>query len=92
MNDERDDPGNLDPEDEALRNLPPVDSDRMFQITESDLTRLEALLPKIMLARPIGMTNREKVTWRRIQSIILNVRWNYGPWGECGEIPADESE
>lgn len=51
---------------------------RLLQIYEQDLAELERLLPDLLETRP-GTTPRERVQYRRVQEIIKNVRWNYGP-------------
>lgn len=58
---------------------------RLFQIYEDDLAELERLLPSLLESRP-DTTSRERVQYRRVQEIIKNVRWNYGPHTEVEQI------
>lgn len=54
---------------------------KLFQITEEDLADLERLVPEAMdrvTMRP-DATPRDRAIFKRLQSIIVNVRWNYGP-------------
>jgi len=66
---------------------PPI---RMFQIKEHDLAELERQLPRIveaaMVSQMYGPTMRKRI--RDVQTIITNVRWDYGPWGSVEVIPA----
>ena len=64
---------------------------RFFQITEEDLGELERTLPHIadVLAKP-ELNNRQRVWIRRVQKIISDVRWNYGPPGEVKVIPGHD--
>lgn len=69
---------------------PPTGSCKIFQIHGDDMATLEELLPELMWFRPDLQTARQKVQWRRVQQIIWNVRWNYGPPLECHRIPASD--
>ena len=63
---------------------------KLFQIREDDLATLEADLPAI-LGRHYGcLVPADKPAFRRIQEIIKNVRWNYGPPSEVEVIPMDD--
>ena len=53
---------------------------KMFQIYEDDLADLEKTIPELMDALSLLIDNRLKVKIRRIQHILSNVRWNYGPY------------
>ena len=63
---------------------------RLFQINEQDLSDLEQILPRMAdwLSTP-NMTNCQRVQIRRVQKIVSDVRWHYGPPGEMKIIPAD---
>ena len=52
---------------------------RMFQITEYDLRELEAILPLLAQSLTPTMQNFDRVRLRRVQRILSEVRWNYGP-------------
>lgn len=60
---------------------------RLFQIHESDLCELERLMPDLMREYSEVLRPREKTQWRRVQKILADVRWNYGPWQECEKVP-----
>jgi len=57
---------------------------------EEDLAELEKTLPQLAEALTPVLTNRLRVQLRRCQSIISQVRWNYGPPSEVKMIPVDE--
>jgi hypothetical protein len=63
---------------------------QIFQIHEDDLQELESTLPKLADQLFESMDNRTRVQLRRVQKIISDVRWNYGPPSEIHSIPADE--
>lgn len=65
---------------------------KLFQITEEDLAMLEADLPAILLRHWACLYPADRPAFRRVQQIITNVRWNYGPPGEVGVIPAGPEE
>lgn len=52
---------------------------RMFQVTEDDLAELERTMPQFLDALYPHLNNRLRVQFRRVQEIVTNVRWNYGP-------------
>jgi len=62
---------------------------RLFQIKEDDLAALECVLPQFLEVSYPHLTPRLRVQWRRVQEIIRDVRWNYGPPGEVEVIPAN---
>lgn len=66
-------------------------STRLFQISEPDLADLESLVPRLvdMLYRP-ELDNQTRIKIRRVQQIIVNIRWNYGPPSEVIVIPDGE--
>lgn len=65
---------------------------KMMQIDENDLGELERALPEIAeaLSCGTGLSPRLRVKLRRTQSILSNVRWNYGPVGEIEVINKDD--
>jgi hypothetical protein len=67
----------------------PTRGSRLHQIHEDDLATLERLLPEVTGLLWPTMTPRLKVQLRTIQTILSNVRWNYGPPIECHTFPAD---
>lgn len=64
---------------------------RLLQIYESDLADLERIVPQIADAavfnRPLTPTLKTHI--RRVQTILTNVRWNYGPPEVAEKIPCD---
>jgi hypothetical protein len=70
--------------------LPPPVGSHMFQITEDDLADLERTIPDLLSRAMASMdNNRARTQIRRVQDILMNIRWNYGPWGNVTTIPAD---
>ncbi len=65
---------------------------RLFQIKEDDLGALEAVLPQLADALMPVLTNKLRVQIRRVQNILSDVRWDYGPPSEVQIIPADEDQ
>ncbi len=63
---------------------------KIFQIHEEDLAALEATLPQFADRLSASLDNRLRVQIRRVQQILLNVRWDYGPHSELEIIPADD--
>lgn len=63
---------------------------QLFQIHEEDLAELESTLPKLADRLFDQMDGRTRTQIRRVQNILSNVRWSYGPPSEVGYIPADE--
>jgi hypothetical protein len=56
-----------------------MNANRLFQITEADLAELEPVLPQIGETLTPHLTNGLRVKLRRVQTILSNVRWGYGP-------------
>ena len=52
---------------------------KLMQIYESDLAILEQDIPAILERHMLCLTNADRAAIRRIQRVILDVRWNYGP-------------
>lgn len=52
---------------------------KLFQIYEDDLASLERVLPELSDAMIDNLTPRLKTQLRRVQKILSDVRWNYGP-------------
>ena len=71
---------------------------RQFQITEDDLAELERTLPQFadalfpVFADQPAAGNKLRTQIRRVQQIMLNVRWNYGPPSEVHRVPADQPD
>lgn len=63
---------------------------QLFQIHEEDLAQLESTLPKLMDQLFETMDNRTRTQLRRVQKIISDVRWNYGPPSENEIMPVDD--
>lgn len=65
---------------------------RMLQIHEEDLGELERILPQLAEAVGSMLDTRQRVQFRRVQKILSDVRWNYGPHVNVSVIPADGDE
>lgn len=67
----------------------------LFQIKEDDLADLERLLPALfdsgMVMKALD-NNAARVKLRRVQEILSNVRWNYGPHRDVMIVPHDETQ
>ncbi len=67
-----------------------------MMITEDDLTRLEQVLPQWqndlmpLMADGHPCAGRLRTQVRQVQAILLNVRWNYGPFRGVERIDAQE--
>ena len=55
------------------------DDCRMFQIYEADLAELERTMPKLCESLGEHLDAKMRTQFRRLQSILSQVRWNYGP-------------
>lgn len=62
---------------------------KLFQITEEDLESLEATLPELQLAM-MPLLNDPMLQKRlsMCKKILSDVRWNYGPPTEVGQVEA----
>lgn len=65
---------------------------RLFQIHEDDLSALEKTLPQLADALMPVLNNKLRVQIRRVQKILSDVRWDYGPPSEIEVIPVDEDQ
>jgi hypothetical protein len=65
---------------------------QVFQIHEEDLATLESTLPQLADRLTPDLDNRLRVQIRRVQSILSNVRWNYGPPTEIETLPAEDHD
>ncbi len=65
---------------------------RLFQIHEDDLSALEKTLPQLADALMPVLNNKLRVQVRRVQKILSDVRWDYGPPSEIEVIPVDEDQ
>lgn len=52
---------------------------KLYQIYDCDLSELESILPTLSDSLAIHMNNVQRKQFRRVQFILNNVRWNYGP-------------
>ena len=62
---------------------------KLFQIHEDDLAELGAIVPS-SARRYASLNGRLRAQLRRCQSILSNIRWNYGPPTDIEVIPVDE--
>lgn len=63
---------------------------KLHQIYEDDLADLERTLPQLADALFDRLTPKLRTQIRRVQSILSNVRWDYGPPENVTVIPASE--
>lgn len=65
---------------------------KLFQIHEEDLGELERTLPQLaeVLSLSPDLPNRTRVQLRRVQAILSNVRWNYGPPNSMRIVSTDD--
>lgn len=61
----------------------------LFQVHEDDLADLERIIPQLSSAMLPHLDPKLKTQLRRIQKILSDVRWNYGPPSHV-EIASDE--
>jgi len=73
-----------------MNNELPPPSTKLFQLNEDDLATLERDIPAVFDRMYDRMDNAMCVKFRRIQTILTNIRWNYGPPRNVEVIPADE--
>lgn len=65
---------------------------KRFQIAEDDLATLERDLPAIADRLMAHLRFSDRVAFRRIQQIVLKVRWNYGPPTHVERVDDDTPE
>lgn len=63
---------------------------KLYQIYEDDLAELERSVPELAHALMGSLTPRLKTKLRAVQSILSNVRWNYGPPEHVEKIDVDD--
>lgn len=73
----------------------PPQGTKSYTVTESDLVDLEKILPDVFWGMLPLMVNEEfarrlRVKWRRVQSIVSDIRWGNGPPSEVGIISAGD--
>lgn len=71
-------------------NLPIPRGTRLLQIKEDDLAELEKVLPELSEALITVSNPSIRTKLRRVQQILSNVRWNYGPSTLVEIIPAGD--
>jgi hypothetical protein len=62
---------------------------KLHQINEEDLSELEQVMPQLAQILMPALNNKLRVQLRRCQSILSNVRWNYGPPSAVEIVPTD---
>lgn len=65
---------------------------KLFRIEEEDLGKLEHILPELSQALMPNLNNKLRVQLRQCQSILSNVRWEYGPAAEVEILPTDDTD
>ncbi|MEM1353387.1 MAG: hypothetical protein AAGH88_00740 [Planctomycetota bacterium] len=63
---------------------------QLKQIKEEDLSELERALPNLAEAFAGELPRPLRVQLRHCQTILSNVRWNYGPHTDVEIIPSDD--
>ena len=66
---------------------------QMFRIQEDDLAELERAIPRLadrLTCAENLLDNKLRTNLRRMQTILSNVRWNYGPPSEIEIRPVDD--
>lgn len=64
---------------------------RLFQVNEDDLATLEQCVPDLvdrLYCKPDLLDTAIKMKIRRVQRIITDIRWDYGPPDSVEVIPA----
>lgn len=64
---------------------------KLFQVYEEDLSELEQILPQLAQALTSTLDNRLRMKLRRCQTILSNVRWDYGPPTNVESLPANDA-
>lgn len=64
---------------------------KLYQIHDDDLATLESTMPQLAEALYPSMDNRLRVQLRRVQKILSDVRWNYGPPSDVSLVKPDEA-
>ena len=61
---------------------------KLYQIHEEDLAELERVMPELadLLTFSTDMDARTRVQLRKVQKILSDVRWNYGPQTDVEEV------
>jgi len=62
---------------------------KLFHIHEDDLAELEKILPQLADALMPVLNNKLRVQVRRVQWILSDVRWDYGPPSKIEVVPQD---
>lgn len=63
---------------------------KLYQITDEDLAGLEKDTADLCQSLMGSLSTTDKMAFRRIKTILSNVRWGYGPPEEVEVIPVDE--
>lgn len=63
---------------------------KMLQIHDDDLSDLERTVPEIADRLTGSMDNALRTKLRRVQTILSNVRWGYGPPSHVEKITSDD--
>lgn len=65
---------------------------KLFAIYEDDLAELERALPDMADRLKGKMDNRLRTQIRRLQAIMTNVRWGYGPPSHVEKVEPSDDE
>lgn len=61
------------------------------RITKDDLAELQSQLSDLFSEMMFHMTPRQKVRQRKVQKILSDVQWHYGPPITCEKVEPDDS-
>lgn len=64
---------------------------KLYRVSEEDLVELERIIPEMCDRHIETLTNAHRTKIRRLQTILSNVRWDYGPPTNVTSFPANES-
>ena len=65
---------------------------KLYRINEDDLAELERTLPVFSDALFTTMNAALKIKFRRVQKILSDVRWSYGPPSHVERVSDDDTE
>ena len=63
---------------------------KLFSINEDDLKTLEECIPQLTESIGERTSNRDRTMIRRVQQVMLNVRWDYQPHSDIEEVPGGD--
>lgn len=62
---------------------------QLYRVTEDDLAILESELPRLLESSSIACNDPIiRKRWQAVKEIVSNIRWDYGPPQQVGQISA----